>query len=196
MRFLGTLVSLTSLLAVGTLVWAFWPAPKADRPLGIGGDFSLIHETGAEASTATLFAGQPMLVTFGYTFCPDVCPTTLLDMVLAAEATAVEEAMVFVSVDPARDQPEVLAAYTDLFSPALHGFTGPAAQVEAVKADWAVYAARHDTDQFSDYLVDHTTLIFLTDQDHRVVETFRNGTPVPELAAAISARFSDPSPKP
>ena len=189
MRFLGALVALTSLLAVGAIVWAFWPAPKPERPLAIGGDFSLTYETGEVADTRAMFSGRPMLVYFGYTFCPDVCPTTLLDMVVASEETAVDEALVFVSVDPARDQPQEIAAYTDLFSPALHGFTGTVEAVEAVKADWAVYSARHDSEEFTEYLVDHTTLIFLTDEEHRVVETFRNGTAAADLAAAINARF-------
>ena len=92
--------------------------------------------------------------------------------------------------------PKCWRAYTDLFSPDLHAFTGSSTVIEALKSDWAVYAARHETDAFSDYLVDHTTLIYLTDQDHRVVETFRNGTTAAELAAAITERFDGLSPKP
>ena len=108
------------LLAAG---YAFWPAPPATTPLAIGGDFRLMHESGVELDTAEAFKGQPMLVYFGYTYCPDVCPTTLMDMVSASEATDVEEALVFVTIDPARDSAADLLAYTDLFTPALHGFT-------------------------------------------------------------------------
>ena len=174
------------LLAAG---YAFWPAPPATTPLAIGGDFRLMHESGVELDTAEAFKGQPMLVYFGYTYCPDVCPTTLMDMVSASEATDVEEVLVFVTIDPARDSAADLLAYTDLFTPALHGFTGDAASIEGVKADWAIYAARHDTEEFSDYLMDHTTLIFLTDRQHRVVEVFRGGTASDIMASAINAQF-------
>ena len=183
------LLSLALVLA-GVALWAFQAPPPPTEPLQIGGDFTLISDAGDPVNTAEAFAGRPMLVTFGYTSCPDICPTSLLDMVVAAEQTAVDEALVFVSVDPARDTPETLAAYTALFSGDLTGFTGSPEAVEAVKADWAVYAARHDDEAFSDYLMDHTSLIFLTDAEHRVVESFRSGTSPEALASAIEARFS------
>ena len=183
------LLSLALVLA-GIALWAFQAPPPPTEPLQIGGDFTLISHAGEPVDTAEAFAGRPMLVTFGYTACPDICPTSLLDMVVAAEQTAVHEALVFVSIDPARDTPETLAAYAALFSGDLTGFTGSPEAVEAVKADWAVYAARHDDDAFSDYLMDHTSLIFLTNAEHRVVETFRSGTPPEALASAIEARFS------
>ena len=183
------LLSLALVLA-GIALWAFQAPPPPTEPLQIGGDVTLISHAGEPVDTAEAFAGRPMLVTFGYTACPDICPTSLLDMVVAAEQTAVDEALVFVSIDPARDTPETLAAYAALFSGDLTGFTGSPEAVEAVKADWAVYAARHDDDAFSDYLMDHTSLIFLTDAEHRVVESFRSGTPPETLASAIEARFS------
>ena len=183
------LLSLALVLA-GVALWAFQAPPPPTEPLQIGGDFTLISDAGEPVNTAEAFAGRPMLVTFGYTSCPDICPTSLLDMVVAAEQTAVDEALVFVSVDPARDTPETLAAYTVLFSGDLTGFTGSPEAVDAVKADWAVYAARHEDEAFSDYLMDHTSLIFLTDAEHRVVESFRSGTPPEALASAIEARFS------
>ena len=183
------LLSLALVLA-GVALWAFQAPPPPTEPLQIGGDFTLISDAGDPVNTAEAFAGRPMLVTFGYTSCPDICPTSLLDMVVAAEQTAVDEALVFVSVDPARDTPETLAAYTVLFSGDLTGFTGSPEAVEAVKADWAVYAARHEDEASSDYLMDHTSLIFLTDAEHRVVESFRSGTPPEALASAIEARFS------
>lgn len=188
MKVLWGALSILAVCGLG-VGYAFWPAPPADGPMQIGGDFTLVHESGERMETAQAFAGRPMLLYFGYTYCPDVCPTTLLDMVTASEATAVDEALMFVSVDPARDTPAELTAYTDLFTPALHGFTGTAAQIEAVKADWAIYAARHDSEEFTEYLLDHTTLVFLTDRDHRVVDVFKNGTPPAAMAAAIDARF-------
>ncbi|MAV47289.1 MAG: SCO family protein [Alphaproteobacteria bacterium TMED89] len=188
MRVIGG--ALAVIVACGFAVgYAFWPAPPARGPMQIGGDFALIHESGDWLDTAQAFAGRPLLLYFGYTYCPDVCPTTLLDMVTASEATNADEALIFVSVDPARDTAAELKAYTDMFSPDLHGFTGSAAQIEAVKADWAIYSARHDTDEFSDYLLDHTTLVFLTDEEHQVVEVFRNGTSPTAIATSINARF-------
>lgn len=191
---LRPLLGLISLLLVvaGFGLWAFQAPPPPDKPLQIGGDFTLISGAGEVVDTAVAFAGRPMLVTFGYTTCPDMCPTSLLDMVMAAEQTAVDEAVVFISIDPARDTPAVLAAFTALFSDELTGFTGSSAAVEAVKSEWAVYAARHDEAAFTDYLMDHTTLIFLTDADHRVVESFRSGVGADALAQAISARLFSP----
>ena len=159
-----------------------------DTPRDVG-DFSLTDHRGLSFSRDDL-RGRWTLIFFGFTHCPDICPTSLLDMVVAAEQTAVDEALVFVSIDPARDTPETLAAYAALFSGDLTGFTGSPEAVEAVKADWAVYAARQDDDAFSDYLMDHMSLIFLTDAEHRVVETCRSGTPPEALALAIEARFS------
>ena len=188
MKVLGGALAILAVCGIGA-IYAFWPAPPAERPLQIGGDFELIHESGRLTNTAQAYAGQPLLLYFGYTYCPDICPTTLLDLVTASEETGIDEVVVFVSVDPARDTPAEVAAYTDLFSPRLEGFTGSAAQIEAVKADWAVYAARHDTDVFSDYLLDHTTLTYLTDHDHRVVEVFKSGTAPDVITAAINQRF-------
>ena len=109
------LLSLALVLA-GIALWAFQAPPPPTEHLQIGGDFTLISHVGEPVDTAEAFAGRPMLVTFGYTACPDICPTSLLDMVVAAEQTAVDEALVFVSIDPARDTPETLAAYAALFS--------------------------------------------------------------------------------
>ena len=84
-----------------------------DKPRPIA-EFNMTDHRGKAVGLASL-QGQWSLVFFGFTTCPDICPTSLLDMVVAAEQTAVDEALVFVSIDPARDTPETLAAYTALF---------------------------------------------------------------------------------
>ena len=188
MRAFSGALGVLALCLVAALL-ALWPARPALAPLRIGGDFRLIHESGEALDTNVAFADRPMLVYFGYTYCPDVCPTTLIDMVVASEATAVDEALIFVSLDPERDTPAVLRDYTDLFSPALEGFTGGAEALETVTAQWAIYSARHDSEAFSEYLLDHTTLVFLTDASHRVVEVFKSGTSAADMTATIAARF-------
>ena len=188
MRAFSGALGVLALCLVAALL-ALWPARPALAPLRIGGDFRLIHESGEALDTNVAFADRPMLVYFGYTYCPDVCPTTLIDMVVASEATAVDEALIFVSLDPERDTPAVLRDYTELFSPALEGFTGSAEALETVTAQWAIYSARHDSEAFSEYLLDHTTLVFLTDARHRVVEVFKSGTSAADMTSTIAARF-------
>ncbi len=139
----------------------------------IGGPFTLVDETGAVVTEAE-FEGQPTLVYFGFSFCPDVCPTSLQKLGAAQErmgeaAEAVQ--FVMVSVDPERDTPEQMAVYVtnNGFPEGLRGFTGTVEQVDAIKEAYKVYARKVPLeDSAMDYTVDHQDIIFLMGKDGKL----------------------------
>lgn len=154
----------------------------------IGGPFELVSETGATVTDADVIT-EPALVYFGYTFCPDVCP---LDNARNAEAVELlaerghSVTPVFISVDPARDTPEVLRDYTDLMHPRLLGLSGSEAQVEAAAKAYKVYFRRHDPDADGYYLVDHTTYTYLVLPGHGFVDFIRRDATPEQVADQVS----------
>jgi len=138
--------------------------PDSAWSAGSPPDFTLIDEDG-EPFTLSSQHGRPVLIFFGYTHCPDVCPVTLSEykqirQLLGEQADAVT--FLFISVDPERDTPEVIGAYTDLFDPAIIGLTGNFAQMEPIWADYGV--VREERESSSEgYLVDHTARTYLVD---------------------------------
>ncbi|MFU1478372.1 SCO family protein [Roseovarius sp. C7] len=152
----------------------------------IGGPFTLVDETGAEVTSAELLT-KPSLIYFGYTFCPDVCP---LDAARNAEAVDLlaERGMdvqpIFISIDPERDTPEVLAEYTDYLHPEMIGLTGSAEQVKAASQAYRTYykaqPAAEGEEDF--YLVDHSTFTYLTLPETGFVEFFRREVSAEDMA--------------
>ena len=140
----------------------------------IGGPFELVSETG-ETVTDTDVLSEASLLYFGYTFCPDVCP---LDTVRNAEAVDVLEGRgqsvqpVFISVDPARDTPEVVAAFTDNIHPRMLGLTGSLEQTDAASRAYRTYYRINDEEDDEYYLVDHSTFTYLVLPEHGFVEFF------------------------
>ncbi|MEM7025419.1 MAG: SCO family protein, partial [Pseudomonadota bacterium] len=121
---LGTAIAVPLLVAAWFILPMFKPQTASAVP--IGGPFALVDHTGTPVTDED-FRGRLMMITFGYTFCPDVCPMSLQDMSLAMDELgddAEDVAFVFVSVDPARDTVEQLASYVELFHPKLVGLTG------------------------------------------------------------------------
>jgi len=152
----------------------------------IGGPFTLVSETG-ETVTSEDVLSQPSLIYFGYTFCPDVCP---LDVARNAEAVelleeqGIEVQPVFITVDPKRDTPEVLAEWTDYMHPRMIGLTGSDAQVKAASQAYRTYFKAQpaaEGDEF--YLVDHSTFTYLTLPEHGFVEFFRREMTAEDMAA-------------
>lgn len=146
----------------------------------IGGPFTLVSETGEEV-TETDVITEPTLVYFGYTFCPDVCP---LDTVRNAEAVDILDANgvqvqpVFVTVDPNRDTPEVLAAFTNNIHERMLGLSGTPEQTHAAASAYRVYYNSHDDGSDPYYLVDHTAFTYLMMPEIGFVEFFpREVTP-------------------
>lgn len=145
----------------------------------IGGPFELVDETGRTVTDADIVTG-PTLFYFGYTFCPDICPTDNArnaDAVYILDDRGIEVTPVFVSIDPERDTPERVAEFTDIFHPRMIGLTGSPEQVHAASQAFKTYYQREDTeDEY--YLIDHTTGAYFVLPEHGFVEYFsRDVTP-------------------
>lgn len=168
-----TAAALIAALIGGTVYLAFFHRPS--DPLAacrggavsggagaIGGPFTLVDETGRTVTDAQVLT-KPTLVYFGYTFCPDVCP---LDAYRNGEAVDLLQARghdvgsVFISVDPERDTPEVLADFTDAMHPGMLGLTGSPEQVSAASRAYRTYFRKQESDD-EYYLVDHSTFTYL-----------------------------------
>ena len=175
-------------LVAGPLVWtALRPAAEcggaAVAGADIGGPFELVSETGETVTEADVLS-EPALLYFGYTFCPDVCP---IDAARNAEAVDLlaeqghDVTPIFITVDPARDTPEVLREYTDYMHPRMLGLTGTAEQVDDAAASWRVYYSAQDSgDEY--YLVDHTTLTYLVMPGRGLVDFFRRDATAADVA--------------
>ena len=138
----------------------------------IGGPFAMTDHHG-RAVTEQAFAGRPSLVFFGFTHCPDVCPTTLADAGRRLEALGSDAdrlAVLFVTVDPERDTPAQLAAYLEAFDPRITGLTGTPAQLAAMAATWRAHY-RKVPDERGGYTMDHTALTYLMDARGRFAGT-------------------------
>jgi protein SCO1/2 len=150
---------------------AGWEA-ASDDAVPIGGPFVLTDHTGKRVSEAD-YAGKYLLVFFGFTHCPDVCPTTLARLVkLRRQIGKGDEAMsiVFVSVDPERDGPAEVGSYAQLFNAPVIGLTGSTADIERVKKQFGVYSAKV-AQPGGGYSVDHSAAVFLMDRDGKFVAT-------------------------
>jgi protein SCO1/2 len=169
------------LLAAGLAGAGAWWAtqPVASAAAAIGGPFRLIDGDG-HGVTDQSFRGKAMLVYFGYTHCPDACPTALQDMAAAVDKlTPAERAqvqVVFITVDPARDTPAVMKSYVSAFGPGIEGLTGSPGAVAQAAREYRVYYARHD-EANGDYSMDHSSIIYVMDKQGRFAGILRDGAP-------------------
>jgi len=151
----------------------------------IGGPFAL---TAADGSTVTdeTYRGKILLVYFGYTTCPDSCPTTLNSIAAAlAELGPLADRIqpIFVTIDPQRDTREVLATYVQAFDPRIVGLTGTPDQIAAAAKAYRVYYHPYKTADAPDgYLMNHTSVVFVMNKQHRFVATFTQDTPPAQMA--------------
>lgn len=154
----------------------------------VGGPFSLTDQNGRRV-TEKDFLGKYMLVFFGYTYCPDVCPTELQVMTAALDQMGPEADRiqpVFVSIDPQRDTPEVLRSYVANFGPRLIGLTGTAEEIGVMAKAYRVYYAKSGNDpSATDYLMDHSSIIYLMGPDGRFVKHMPYTTDAAKLAAEL-----------
>lgn len=170
----------------GTAYYLGRTPERAQSASSVGGAFALVDQDG-RAVTDTDLAGKPFLVFFGYTHCPDVCPTTLFDLSEALNKLGPDAARVsalFVSVDPARDTPEVLKQYLSNFNPNIRGLTGSEDQVKATARAYKAYAAKVPGGG-ADYSVDHTAVVYLMDAQGSFVAPFNTKRPPEEIAAEL-----------
>jgi protein SCO1/2 len=148
-------------------------SPIRPAAAAIGGSFHLTDQNGQPVSDAD-FRGKPFLVFFGYTHCPDVCPTTLFDVsevLRRLGPDADKTAALFITVDPERDTPDKLKDYLASFDPHLHGITGAPDAVAAVAKEYRVYYKKVPTDN-GDYSMDHTAIVYLMDKNGHFVAPF------------------------
>ena len=191
------------------LVWLafFWePQPPGNVPLTqphglaqpagqpVGGNFTLDSPQG-KLSLST-YRGKVVLLYFGYTFCPDVCPTALAIMAQAFAALAPGELEqvrgIFVSVDPERDTMEVLQAYAPFFHPVIVGASGTPEQVAEVARRYGVSYMKQKAIDGRPYTVDHSSATYLIAADGRLVSVLPHGLPAAEVVAAIRSRLAVP----
>ncbi|TQF30142.1 SCO family protein [Bradyrhizobium sp. UNPA324] len=178
-------------LVVGLLImfWAMGGVSKVAQPAAIGGPFQLTDQNG-KAVTDKSLKGKPTLIFFGYTHCPDVCPTSLFEIseVLRAMGKDADKVnAIFISVDPERDTPATMKEYLSSFDPHLEGLSGDPAVTAKVITSYRVYAKKVPTKD-GDYTMDHTALIYLMDRDGRFVSPF-NLKRTPEEAAADLKKY-------
>ena len=157
----------------------------------IGGPFTLVNEAGTTVTERDVITG-PTLVYFGYTFCPDVCPTDAARNadavdILAKGGTAAKA--VFITIDPARDTPEVLRDFTGALSADMIGLTGTEAQIRAASDAYRTFYQVSNPGA-DDYLMDHTTLTYLmqpgADGVPAFMDFFKNDVPAPDMAARVA----------
>lgn len=148
-----------------TALYLFRPP---QRPLGINGqEFALTSTKGGSFTQADL-VGTPSLIFFGYTFCPDVCPTTLAETTVwraQLGLSADDLRIIFVTVDPERDTTEMVKAYVEGFDPSVIGLVGTPEETEKAKAAFGVFSEKAGDVESEFYLVNHTALTFLIDDD-------------------------------
>ena len=181
-------VLVVAVLAIGSRLMV-WSGGEHAQQASIGGPFTLVDGDGRTVTDAD-FRGKWMLIYFGYTFCPDVCPTSLnavagaldkLDPALADKVTPI-----LITVDPTRDTPAVVKDYAAAFHPRMVGLTGSQEQVTAAMKAFKVYAARAKGGDDATYTVDHSSILYLMGPDGRFVAHFPHGTTADDLAAALA----------
>ena len=178
------------------LIVALHSGPNSDAGSvlshAIGGPFHLLDQNGKPFTDANL-KGKWHLVFFGYTHCPDICPTTLNDLSLAYDKLDQQQkadlSVVFISVDPERDTPAVLKSYAESFDAPIVGLTGTAADVKQAAADYHVYYAKHYRAD-GGYDMDHSAVVYVMDPAGRFVATITPDEAVKEIEAKLEKLVS------
>lgn len=179
---------------VAAAVLTFSPAPRTtgSGTASVGGPFTLTTQEGKPLSDTDL-KGAPFLVFFGFTHCPDICPTKLFEISEALRAAGEGEKAqklkaLFITVDPERDTPETMKSYLGSFDPRIIGLSGDRAAIDAVIKSYRAYAKKVPLKD-GDYTMDHTALVYLMDKDGGFVGAFNIEQP-PAQAAAEWLRHS------
>jgi protein SCO1/2 len=173
--------------AAGVLILAagmLWLTGQAARPLAVGGPFALTDHHG-QTVTDRDFRGRYLLVTFGYTHCRDVCPTTLTSITEALEKLGAAGHAVqplFITLDPGRDTPDVLKRYVAPFAPSLLGLTGSAEAVRRVAGEYRVTSIVHSA---ADAVIEHSSVIYLMAPDGRFLAPLPSASSGAQLASLL-----------
>jgi len=166
---------------------------SADAPMpgvSVGGPFSLTDQTGKPV-TEKSWPGKYKLVFFGYTRCPDTCPATLqklASIMQQFDPKAEKIVPLYITVDPERDTPDVMAKYVANFSPVIVGLTGTAAQIKGVEEAYKVYAAKEpwqSKGDYAEYVEDHSAYVYLMSPDDKLLQTFSFDDPAATMITKI-----------
>jgi protein SCO1/2 len=193
-----------TLLVLSLIVWIGLPHWRphvlhgfAMQPPKPATDFTLTAHTGERVSLHD-FRGKLVLLYFGYTFCPGICPTTLANVAqvlqrLGARANQVQ--LLMISVDPERDTPDRLAAYVPHFHPSFIGLTGSTTDVAAVAPLFGVYYEKQESNPDTSYWVDHSSTLMVIDQQGNMRFIIPFNTAVPDMTADLASLLREGSPK-
>jgi protein SCO1/2 len=175
------------LLAAGLAGIGVWREGRPAAEPDIGGPFRLIAGDGRGITEQSLL-GRTSLVYFGYTHCPDACPTALQDMASAVDKLSASERkqvqILFITVDPARDTPGVMQSYVSAFGPDVEGLTGSPGAIAQAAREYRVYYARHE-EKNGDYSMDHSSIIYLMNKKGRFVRVFTAQDTPDEVASEL-----------
>ena len=189
-RILAVLAAfLAGALALFAAVWLTLPK-EATLASSVGGPFRLVDHN-SRVVTDQDFKGKPFIVFFGFTYCPDICPTTLFDLseVLKQLGPDAERtAALFITVDPERDTPDKLKDYVSSFHPRIFGLTGTPEEIAKVEKEYRVYAKKVPLKD-GGYTMDHTAVVYLMDKDGRFVAPFNLKKTAEEAAADLRRRL-------
>lgn len=158
-----------------------------DTSIAIGGDFTLTDQFGKKRST-TESRGKILLIYFGYTYCPDVCPMALENITAALKSMGRDRdkiAVIFVSVDPDRDTPEMLKLYSTNFDSNIVMLTGCKNEVQVAMEKYRVYAKKEAKDGLSDYLINHTSIVYVMDRDGSYLTSFSHTTHAEQIVKIL-----------
>jgi protein SCO1/2 len=156
----------------------------------VGGPFQLTDQSGKRVSDKD-FRGRYMLIYFGYSFCPDVCPTTLAVMAQALEKLgdrSRQVAPILITIDPERDTPKVLEDYVKAFGPSFVGLTGSADEIKAVEKKYRVYAVKKPLEG-GNYGMDHSSVIYLMGPDGKLVSFYDEAISPDDLAKELKSKI-------
>ena len=195
-RLLSFAVAATAVLVFAVIGLGLWleeglVAPEPEHPLqSIGGPFSLTDQRGRTVTNSDL-RDRFMLVYFGYTYCPDVCPADLLGM---SQAVAVLDDKrvqpIFITIDPKRDTVETMSAYAAHFHPDLLALTGTSTQIATVAKAYGIYVRKTEgTEEGGEYLMDHTGQIYFMGRSGEFLRSFPHGTAPEVMVEAIRSHL-------
>lgn len=189
---LWVVLGITLVFAIG-LGWLRFSAPPAGNLAGssLGGAFALINQDGKPVTDKD-FAGQYRLMYFGYTFCPDVCPTDvgyvsrgLADFEKAQAERGARVTPIFITVDPERDDVASVKAFVSAFHPRLVGMTGPPTAIDAARKAYGIYAKKVATSDPTNYLVDHFAVIYLFGPDGAPIAFLPHGSTAADVTIML-----------
>jgi cytochrome oxidase Cu insertion factor (SCO1/SenC/PrrC family) len=189
-RGLYIFIAALAVIVGGVIYEQVWLGGAENAAAAVGGPFSLIDQNGATRRDGD-FRGKIMLVYFGYTYCPDACPTTLQALsqtldIIGTDASKVQP--IFISVDPARDTPAQLKSYAANFHPGILYLTGAPDELKKAESEYRVYVAKVPQSGNDDYLIDHSSVIYVMGRDGRYLGEMPTGLP-PKVMAATLQRY-------